>query len=136
MAQRPLYRQQTQLNEEIVMSGSTTQCHVKWLEQCVAAERIREHFGVDRALQYLTGEKLFSFVYNSERNQDLAAELPALVSEIKGIFTNEEMSCFLDELKRTKYRARSALGPQAVLRFVRIRQLLVDNTAISAEIDN
>jgi len=57
-----------------------------WIEQCTAAEVIRERFGLQKALQYLVGEKFLSFVWQSEQHPSLAADLPAFVTEIRRIF--------------------------------------------------
>jgi len=32
-----------------------------WIEQCEAAGRVKEHFGLAGALDYLIGEKLLTF---------------------------------------------------------------------------
>ena len=44
--------------------------HKIWIEQCEAAEGIRERFGLQNALHYLIGEKLFSFVHAAEQDQE------------------------------------------------------------------
>jgi hypothetical protein len=127
------------------MSDSSIQFHKIWVDQCEATEGIRERFGLEDALHYLIGEKLFSFVHASEDEPDFAAELPAFVAEIRRLFTAEEISVFLDELERTKFLApdepEDELDPLAdpddepwlghpvsaaeeLLRFSRIRQLL------------
>jgi hypothetical protein len=62
------------------MSSSSTQFHRIWIEQCAATEDIREAFGLKNALDYLIGEKLFTFLLISERDLAFAAELPAFVS--------------------------------------------------------
>ena len=128
------------------MSESSIQFHKIWIEQCVATEDIRERFGLDDALHYLIGEKLFSFVQASEEDSDFAAELLAFVLEIRRIFSPREISVFLDELERTKFLAplkpepdpddldddpdddpwpaNPVSGAKELLRFARIRQLL------------
>jgi hypothetical protein len=40
---------------------TTTEFHKIWIDQCAATEDIRDHFGLTNALDYLVGEKLFSF---------------------------------------------------------------------------
>ena len=49
-----------------LMTKATTKGHHIWIEQCAAAETIRDKFGLDKALAYLIGEKLFSWLYLSE----------------------------------------------------------------------
>ena len=87
------------------MSSSSTQFHRIWIEQCAATKDIREAFGLKNALDYLIGEKLFAFLLISERHPAFATELPAFVSEIRRIFSAEEIHEYLDHLKRAKFQA-------------------------------
>jgi hypothetical protein len=129
------------------MSDSSIQFHKIWIDQCEATEGIRERFGLEDALHYLIGKKLFSFVDAAEDDPDFAAELPAFVSEIRRIFSGEEIRDFLDQLERTKFLApdepedndlddvdgsdeeevwlpNPVLAAEELMRFARIRQLL------------
>jgi hypothetical protein len=128
------------------MSGSSIQFHKIWIEQCEATEGIREHFGLKNALDYLIGEKPFTFVQAAEQHPEFAAELPAFLAEIQRLFTPEEIREYLDHLERTKYLApqepeldlhnsdeegddedwleNPVMGAEELLRFSRIRQLL------------
>jgi hypothetical protein len=128
------------------MSGPSLEIHKIWIEQCAATEGIRERFGLESALDYLIGEKIFSFVMASERDPDFAAELPAFIAEIRRIFTAEEIRSYLDRLEHTKFLASEepecewddsdeeaedepwpdnpVMGAQELLRFSRVRQLL------------
>jgi hypothetical protein len=128
------------------MSGSSIQFHKIWIEQCEATEGIREHFGLKNALNYLIGEKLFTFVQAAEQHPEFAAELPAFLAEIQRLFTPEEIREYLDHLEKTKYLApqepelalddleeegddedwleNPVMGAEELLRFSRIRQLL------------
>jgi len=127
------------------MGDSSIQFHKIWLDQCAATEDIRESFGLQKALRYLIGEKLFSFVEAAEDEPDFAAELPAFVAEIRRIFTAKQIADFLDELEHTKFLAPNepdlelddlddpneqpwlenpVLGAEELLRFSRVRQLL------------
>jgi hypothetical protein len=128
------------------MTSPPTEFHKIWIEQCAATEDIREHFGLNNALDYLIGEKLFAFVMASEQDPDFAAELPAFVSAIRQLFTAREIREYLDHLERTKYLAppepdleidglddepeeepeleNPVLGAAELLRFSRVRQLL------------
>lgn len=128
------------------MSDSSIQFHKIWLDQCAATEDIRKSFGLQKALRYLIGEKLFSFVEASEEDPDFAAELPAFVVEIRRLFSATEIARFLDQLERSKFLAPSdpepgpddldddledetwpqnpVIGAEELLRFSRIRQLL------------
>ena len=128
------------------MTSSPIQFHKIWIEQCAATEHIRDRFGLDDALHYLIGEKLFSFVQASEKDPDFAGELPAFVIEVRRIFSKREIEQFLDELEQAKFLAppkpeldgddsdddpedepwleNPVLGAEHLLRFSRIRQLL------------
>jgi hypothetical protein len=63
--------------------------------------RIREKFGLENALDYLIGEKLFSFLHAAERDPLFAAEVPAFIGEIRRLFTAKEIRDYLDHLERT-----------------------------------
>jgi hypothetical protein len=127
------------------MSRSSLEFHKIWIEQCAATEDIRQRFGVENALDYLIGEKLFSFLRASEQHPEFAAELPAFVAEIRRLFAAGEIHEYLDHLESTKFLAPSApdlemddlddetedawlenpvLGAEELLRFSRLRQLL------------
>ena len=126
------------------MSSSSTECHKIWIEQCAATEDIRERFGLKNALDYLIGEKLFTFVTASEQDPDFAAELPVFVTTIRRLFAPGEIREYLNHLEQTKFLASpeseiiddadeeeeepwSANPVRAVeelLRFARIRELL------------
>jgi len=48
--------------KEARTSSSSIEFHKIWIEQCAAAEDIRDHFGPDDTLSYLIGEKLDTFL--------------------------------------------------------------------------
>src|ERR1039458_7701951 len=87
------------------MSSSTTEFHKIWIDQCAATEDIRDHFGLSNALDYLIGEKLFSFLRAAEQDPLFAAEVPDFIREIKRLFTAEVIRDYLDRLEKTKYLA-------------------------------
>ena len=66
------------------MNSTPIEFHKIWIDQCAATEGIRERFGLDDALNYLIGEKLFSFLHAAERDPLFAAEVPAFIDEIRG----------------------------------------------------
>ena len=127
-------------------TNPSTEYHKIWVEQCAATEGIRERFGLESALDYLIGEKLFSFVAASEQDPLFAQELADFVAEIRRLFTAREIRSYLDRLERTKFLApvepdierealdeeaeeepwpdNPVLGAQELLRFSRVRQLL------------
>jgi hypothetical protein len=121
------------------------QFHKIWIEQCKATEEIRDQFGLHRALDYLVGEKLFSFVAAAEQHPEFAAELPQFVAEIQWLFTSQQIWSYLDNLEQTKFLPspepvddsdldaegseeelldNPVLGAQELLRFARIKEML------------
>jgi hypothetical protein len=123
------------------MSHPSMEFHKIWIEQCAATEDIRKQFGAKNALDYLIGEKLFTFVMASEQDSEFAAQLPAFVAAIQGLFSAEEIRAYLDHLESAKFLAspeaeiededeeepwpaNPVLGAAELLRFSRIRQLL------------
>jgi hypothetical protein len=131
------------------MSGSTTEFHKIWIDQCTATEDIRDHFGLHNALDYLIGEKLLSFLRAAEQDPLFAAEVPGFIREIRRLFTAEVIRDYLDRLEKTKYLApldpdlemddpgelddldedepsleSPVMGAEELLRFSRVRQLL------------
>jgi hypothetical protein len=128
------------------MSSPSIEFHKIWIDQCDATQDIRERFGLQDALDYLIGEKLFTFLMASERDPQFAAEIPAFIDEIRRIFTSEETRTYLDRLERTKFLAppevepdiddldeiddefwseNPIMGAEELLRFSRGRQLLL-----------
>jgi hypothetical protein len=111
-----------------------------WIDQCEAAEKIRNEYGLLGALDYLIGEKLFSFVAVAENRSEFAAELPLFVDEIRRIFTALQIGCYLDELECSFFDPSEPeegsdldedvipdnpiLGAQEILRFARVKELL------------
>jgi hypothetical protein len=128
------------------MSDSSVEFYKIWIEQCAATEAIRERYGLESALDYLIGEKIFNFVMAAECDPDFASELPAFIAEIRRLFTSEEIQTYLDRLEHTKLLApkepdwesddpdeeaedepwpdNPVLGAEELLRFSRVRQLL------------
>jgi hypothetical protein len=127
------------------MESEEIEFHKVWIDQCEAAKKIRDRFGLRQALEYLIGEKLFSFVAAAEQHPEFAAELPQFVEEIRGIFTAQQICSYLDYWERTKFLSppeavddsdldaedfedelldNPVLGAQEILRFARIKELL------------
>lgn len=129
------------------MNSSSTEFHKIWIEQCAAAKDIRQQYGLNSALDYLIGEKLFTFVEAAERDTEFAAELPAFVAAIQRLFSAPEICEYVKHLERTKYLAppepdleiqdlmdeleaepwpqNPVLGATELLRFSRIHHLLL-----------
>ena len=65
--------------------------HEVWREQCEAAESIRLQYGVGSAFDYAVGEKLLNFAAAAEDRSEFARALPQFVSELRRMFTPEEI---------------------------------------------
>ena len=89
------------------MSSPSIEFHKIWIDQCAATKDIRDSFGLENALDYLIGEKLFAFLMASEQDSEFAAELPAFVDEIRRIFTTAEIREYPRHLERTRFFAPS-----------------------------
>ena len=121
--------------------------HKIWIEQCEATETIRERFGLQNALDYLIGEKLFHFVAAAEQHPEFAAELPHFLNQIRRTFTAQQIHNYLDDLERAKFTCpieadedldledeeaefaeypldNPILGAQELLRFARVKEML------------
>ena len=89
--------------------------HKIWVQQCLATRRIKRHFGMKNALDYLLGEKLVSFVEAAEQHQEFSQELPRFQAAVWDVFNPYELAVYLTTLPRSR---RSQL-----------RQLLYVNSA-------
>jgi len=74
--------------------------HKIWIEPCDGARRIRERYGLEKALGYLIGEKLLNFLRAAGHDAKFAQELPRLVAEIKRIFSRAEIQNYLENIRR------------------------------------
>jgi hypothetical protein len=76
--------------------------HNIWIEQCEAAQTIKARFGLTAAFDYLVGEKLMSVASTASRYPDLARELPRFVSEVRRMFTPDEIGTQLAQIERSQ----------------------------------
>ena len=76
--------------------------HKIWIEQCEAAQTIKTRFGLTAAFDYLVGEKLLSFASAAFRHPDFARELPQFVSEVRRMFTADEIGAQLAQIERSR----------------------------------
>ena len=65
--------------------------HEAWREQCEAADSIRLQYGIGSAFDYVVGEKLLTFAEAAEEHAEFARALPQFVSELRRMFTPEEI---------------------------------------------
>jgi hypothetical protein len=76
--------------------------HKIWIEQCDAAQTIKARFGLTAAFDYLVAEKLMSFASAASRYPDFARELPRFVSEVRRMFTPDEIGAQLAQIERSQ----------------------------------
>ena len=111
--------------------------HQVWIEQCEAAQTIRVRFGLTSAFDYLVGEKLLNFAEAAANHVDFARELPRFVSQVRRIFTPEEIEAHLAGIERVQngettndfdeedpFRESPAEAAERVRRFNLIKELL------------
>ena len=84
------------------MAASGIECHRRWIEQCEAAQRIKQWFGLSNALEYLLGEKLLPSPRPPSTTPILRQELPYFVAEIKRVFSLAEVGNYAVHIERTK----------------------------------
>ena len=109
--------------------------HKIWVEQCDAAQTIKARFGLTAAFDYLVGEKLMSFASAASRHPDFARELPRFVSEVRRMFTPDEIGAQLAQIERSQNERKADVleedyleGPAAleeyVQQFMLVKELL------------
>ena len=82
------------------MTKATHQFHRTWIEQCEAAEGIRLRHGTESAFDYVVGEKLFSYAEAALTRPEFARELPTFVSEIRRMFSREDIETLWPRIER------------------------------------
>ena len=76
--------------------------HHIWIEQCEAAQTIKARFGLTAAFDYLVGEKLINFASAASTHPEFARELPRFVSEVRRMFTPDEIAAHLAQIERAQ----------------------------------
>ncbi len=90
-----------------------TEYHKIWIEQCEAAEQIEGEFELQKALDYLIGEKFLNFLEAAETDATFRAEIPAFVAKIKEIFERWQLAQYLETARETKPFDPSLFEPQS-----------------------
>jgi hypothetical protein len=90
--------------------------HEIWIEQCGAAETIKARFGLKAAFDYVVGEKLLNFASAATQHPEFARELPRFVSEVRRMFTPEEIRIHTARLERPWLLARLVEKIQPLIR--------------------
>jgi len=114
--------------------------HQVWIEQCEAARTIRERFGLEASFDYAVGEKLMNFASAAHDHPAFASELPRFVSEVRRMFSAQEIRTQLARLEceQSERDAESgdpdeegvfsespAMGAERVRQFATIKELLI-----------
>jgi hypothetical protein len=76
--------------------------HQVWIEQCEAAQTVRARFGLKAAFDYIVGEKLLNFASAASTHPECARELPGFVSEVRRMFTPDEIAAHLAQIERAQ----------------------------------
>ena len=85
--------------------------HEIWIEQCEAAQNIKLRYGVKAAFDYVVAEKLLNFADAAARYPEFARELPRFVSEVRRMFTPQEMESHLARIEREQIDKSSDIDP-------------------------
>lgn len=115
--------------------------HLVWIEQCKAVQMVKARFGLKAAFDYIVGEKLLNFAEASTHNSDFARELPRFVSQVRGMFTPDEIAMQLLDIERAQkeegndafeeddpFRESPVAATERVRRFNLIKELLTATT--------
>ena len=115
--------------------------HQIWIEQCEAAQTIKARYGLTAAFEYLVGEKLMNFANAASRHPDFARELPRFVSEVRRMFTPDEIGEHLEQIERAQskqdvdvldeddsFRESPAAAAERIRQFTLIKELLTATT--------
>ncbi len=117
--------------------------HQIWIEQCEAARTIRARYGLQAAFDYAVGEKLINFASAAHEHPAFARELPRFVSEVRRMFSAEEIRTHLARLEREQtkrdaencetdedefLRENPARAAERVRQFATIKDLLTVDT--------
>ena len=87
--------------------------HKIWIEQCEAAQGIEDEFGVQKALEYLVGEKFLNFIEAAETDAGFRAEIPEFVAEIKKISEPSQLAQYLETARETEPFDPSLFEPRS-----------------------
>jgi hypothetical protein len=81
---------------------NSQKAHKIWIEQCEAAQTIRARFGLKAAFHYVVSEKMMHFASAACQHPEFARELPRFVSEVRRMFTPEEIAVQLTRIERER----------------------------------
>jgi hypothetical protein len=81
---------------------NSREVHKIWIEQCEVAQTIRARFGLKAAFDYVVGEKLINFAEAAFHHPAFAQELPRFISEVRRMFTPEEIAAQLARIEHER----------------------------------
>ena len=81
---------------------SARKVHEIWIEQCDAARGIKLRYGVKAAFDYAVAEKLLNFASAAAQYPEFARELPQFVSEVRRVFTPQEILTHVARIERER----------------------------------
>ena len=90
----------------------TRKFHEIWIEQCEAARDIKLRYGLKAAFDYLVTEKLLSFADAATDHSEFARELPRFVSEVRQMFTPEEIRSHIARVEREQREKHAAAAAE------------------------
>jgi hypothetical protein len=114
-----------------------------WIEQCEAARTIKVRYGLKAAFDYAVGEKLMNFADAADEHPAFARELPRFVSEVRRMFSDDEIRVHFARLEREQserdadlsdldeddlHRESPARAAARVRQFAMIKELLTAAT--------
>src|SRR5260370_18659645 len=79
-----------------------SEAHKIWIEQCEAAPTVRARFGLKADFDYIVGEKLINFAAAAFQHRAFAQELPRFISEVRRMFTPEEIAAQVARIKHER----------------------------------
>lgn len=77
------------------MAHTLAECRKQWQDECEAGARIKENYGLEKALEYLIRGKLACFLERGKEEPVFLEELPNLVSAIQDVFERHEIETYL-----------------------------------------
>ena len=84
--------------------------HDIWKEQCEAAHDIKLRYGLQAAFDYVVTEKLLNFISAAADHPEFARELPRFVSEVRRMFTSDEIRTHMARIEREQQAKDAAVS--------------------------
>lgn len=83
--------------------------HESWIEQCEAAESIRQRYGLKAAFDYVVAEKLLNFAFAVVQHPTFARELLQFVAWVRRMFPPEQIRMHLDRIEHDRKNREAAI---------------------------